>query len=154
MTVHETPQMEIVAYRPDMLDALGGIWHRAWTRAVPDIAAGVSEAELRGRVEAETAGRWECLVALVDGRPAGFAGLVPEKSQLDQLMVDVPWQGHGVGSVLLDAAKRRFPEGMWLRSAMVNLPAHRFYEARGFRRSETIRHETRGFEIGIFRWAP
>lgn len=146
--------MDIQPYRPEYLDALGGIWHRAWTTAVPDIADGVTEAELRGRIERETATRWDCLVALIDGTPAGFAGLVRDAGQLDQLMVDLPWQGYGVGSVLLDAAKARFPDGLWLRSAMVNVPAHRFYERRGFVRTETIRHETRGFPIGIFRWRP
>src|SRR3546814_11068711 len=85
--------MEIIDYRPEFLDALAGLWHRSWTRAVPDIAAGMTVEELRARIERETAGRWEAMVALDRGTPAGFAGLVTADGQLDQPMVDVPWPG-------------------------------------------------------------
>ena len=51
---------------------------------------------------------------------------------LDYLYVLPQWQGHGLGSALLDHAKARSPDRLLLWTFQRNLNARAFYEARGF----------------------
>lgn len=51
---------------------------------------------------------------------------------LDQLYVDPARSGAGVGSQLLDCAKRERPQGLRLWTFESNVRARRFYERRGF----------------------
>ena len=73
----------------------------------------------------------EIVVAEADGKLAGFLGM--DGCCLDRLYIVPAAQGQGVGSQLLDAAKRRCPEGLELFTHQKNARARRFYEARGFR---------------------
>lgn len=51
---------------------------------------------------------------------------------IDQLYVDPPHQGQGVGTALLDFAKHRCPAGLSLFTHQRNERARAFYERRGF----------------------
>jgi len=51
---------------------------------------------------------------------------------LDQLYVDPPWQGRGIGTRLLDRAKELSPRGITLYTHQRNERARAFYERRGF----------------------
>ncbi len=52
---------------------------------------------------------------------------------LEQLYVLPDWQGRGVGSALVEHAKRLQPSGLQLWVFASNKPAIAFYEPRGFR---------------------
>ena len=52
--------------------------------------------------------------------------------QLDQLYLAPGWAGRGIGSRLVDLAKRRRPDGLDLFTFQVNANARRFYERHGF----------------------
>jgi len=76
----------------------------------------------------------EVLVAERAGVLAGFAAI--GAATLEHLYVHPNHQGAGVGTELLDEAKRRRPEGLELWAFQRNERARSFYEARGFRLAE------------------
>ena len=65
-----------------------------------------------------------------DGRLSGI--LVLDGPWVDQLYVEVSLTGRGIGSQLLDFAKRARPDGLQLWTFASNLGAQRFYERHGF----------------------
>lgn len=71
----------------------------------------------------------ETYVAEVDGALVGFLAL--EGDLLGHLYVLPEWQGVGVGSRLLEHAKRRRPDGFRLYVFQRNTRARTFYERRG-----------------------
>ncbi|CAM4427872.1 putative N-acetyltransferase YjaB [Mycobacterium basiliense] len=68
-------------------------------------------------------------VALVDGRPVGFAGVTADK--LEMLFVDDDFRGKGIGTVLLNAARQRDPH-LLVDVNEQNTQAVDFYRRRGF----------------------
>ena len=71
----------------------------------------------------------ELTVAEVDGRPVGFSGIADDR--LEMLFVAQDARGHGVGTVLLDAALVRIPR-LLVDVNEQNEQAVGFYEHRGF----------------------
>jgi putative acetyltransferase len=68
-----------------------------------------------------------------DGPPLGFAMIEPERRWLEQLAVVPDAFGCGVGTVLLEAAKRLSPDGLGLRVNQDNPRAVAFYRRAGLR---------------------
>jgi GNAT superfamily N-acetyltransferase len=58
--------------------------------------------------------------------------LVLDGGWIDQLYVDPGLLGHGIGSRLLEVAKRERPEGLLLWTFVANSGAQRFYARHGF----------------------
>lgn len=73
----------------------------------------------------------EVWFAVEDERVLGLLGLQPP-DRLEQLYVVPEAQGQGVGTALLDLAKRLRPRGLQLWAFESNTAAHRFYERHGF----------------------
>jgi ribosomal protein S18 acetylase RimI-like enzyme len=61
----------------------------------------------------------------------GFASV--QSDVLEHLYVSPQLQSHGLGTLLLDAAKEESPRGLRLHVFQRNLSARRFYEQRGFK---------------------
>ncbi len=57
--------------------------------------------------------------------------LALESDTLENLYVDVGWQGRGIGQMLLDLAKALRPHGFTLATFEANRGARRFYEREG-----------------------
>jgi GNAT superfamily N-acetyltransferase len=72
----------------------------------------------------------ETWVATLDGAVVAMAVVRP--GDLDQLYVAPHAQGHGIGSALVDHAKRLSPTGLGLYTFQVNERARRFYGHHGF----------------------
>lgn len=63
------------------------------------------------------------------------------------------WQGHGLGSALLDKAKALSPDRLVLRTFQRNLNARAFYEARGFRAIKRTKGENEEGEPDVlYEW--
>lgn len=72
----------------------------------------------------------ETWVAELDGQVAAYARFT--RTWLDDLYVHPAHQGQGIGGALLDLALSLRPDGLGLWVFATNLPAQRFYAARGF----------------------
>ena len=55
-----------------------------------------------------------------------------EGDWIEQLYVEPTWVGRGVGTELIEVAKRCRPQGLQLWTFQSNQRAHRFYERHGF----------------------
>ena len=118
--------------RPSDARAAADLWLRAREAAVPAIPPPVHDADevrdyFAGRVVAEC----ELWVAEED-RGAPVAILVLDGEWVDQLYVDPLATGRGIGSALLDHAKRERPAGLKLWTFQSNADAQRFYLRHGF----------------------
>ncbi|SDJ20444.1 Acetyltransferase (GNAT) family protein [Frankineae bacterium MT45] len=76
-------------------------------------------------------GRRETWLVGAPDEPAGF--LVLDGDEIDWLFVAPEHQGQGVGSSLLDLARRERPDGLALWVFVSNDAARGFYERHGFR---------------------
>jgi ribosomal protein S18 acetylase RimI-like enzyme len=70
-------------------------------------------------------------VAFLDGRMVGFVAASP--SSIAQLHVRVGYHRRGIGTRLLDWAKRQSGGSLWLYTFERNAGARAFYERHGFR---------------------
>ena len=129
------------------------LWFESWRSTGLAVAQQASEPAMRARFARELASGWSVHVACDDtGCVVGFLALKLDTGCLDQIFVSPSAQGQGVGFALLDFAKQRLPEGIWLRTAVDNVRAFRFYERSGFRPGETNIHPTLGHRTIIYRW--
>ena len=139
-------------------------------RAVPEDAARLARIHLDARIEAMpptihpehevvawVAGnieRDEVWVADVDGRPAAYSRLT--EGWLDDLYVDPAYARQGLGSVLLELAKSRQPEGFGLWVFEMNAPARAFYARHGLvevERTDGSENEEKEPDIRV-EWRP
>jgi ribosomal protein S18 acetylase RimI-like enzyme len=81
--------------------------------------------------------RQDVVVAEEDGRIVGFVAIsrddVAHGDMVEHLYVHPERQRRGIGSALLEQAKRRMPAGFRLWVFQQNDPARRFYERHGLR---------------------
>jgi ribosomal protein S18 acetylase RimI-like enzyme len=138
-------------YREADHPATARLWLASWHSTGLAVAHLATESLLLDRIPRELAAGWDAHLAWENGEPVGFLALKPASSCLDQLFVAPQAQGRGVGRMLLDFAKDRLPNGLWLRTAADNVRACRFYERNGLRRGETQTHPTLGHQTVIYR---
>jgi ribosomal protein S18 acetylase RimI-like enzyme len=84
------------------------------------------------------------------------AFIVLTEDELMYLYIDVGWTGRGIGSELLDHAKRRRPAGFTLWTFQQNEGARRFYERHGLAPiefTEGERNEERTADVR-YAWKP
>jgi GNAT superfamily N-acetyltransferase len=75
----------------------------------------------------------DCELWVAEETPHALAGiLVLDGEAVDHLYVDPERTGHGIGSALLDVAKRERSHGLELWTFQTNTGAQRFYERHGF----------------------
>jgi GNAT superfamily N-acetyltransferase len=112
--------------------AAADLYLRAREAALGAIPPGVHDADdVRGYFASHIVGECELWVAVDEG--GALAGiLVLDGDWVDQLYVDPPRTGHGIGSSLLDVAKRERPHGLKLWTFQSNGGAQRFYLRHGF----------------------
>jgi GNAT superfamily N-acetyltransferase len=114
------------------------------------IPAGVHDDEdVRGYFASHIVEDCELWVAHDDG--GALTGiLVLEDDWVEQLYVEAGLTGHGIGSRLLEVAKRERPRGLRLWTFATNTGAQRFYERHGFievRRTDGRDNEERAPDI-------
>jgi ribosomal protein S18 acetylase RimI-like enzyme len=69
-------------------------------------------------------------IAEIDHRPAAFMAM--ENEFIDQLYVHPNYQRSGIGKALLEFARSRYPQHLWLYTLQSNVNAQAFYEKNGF----------------------
>jgi len=113
-----------------------------------------TDEECRGWLAEEVAPRMETWVAEIGGRVVAM--MVLDDAGIGHLYVDPPWHRRGIGSRLMELAKRRRPGGLELFTFQVNHRARRFYEWHGF--VVAMLGDGSGNEEGhpdvLYRWRP
>ncbi len=87
---------------------------------------------------------------VAESGPTMVGLLVLDGEWIDQLYVDPAYLGRGIGSRLLELAKRERPGRLRLWTFVSNEPAQRFYERHGFvevERTDGLHNEERSPDI-------
>ncbi|MFC9700552.1 GNAT family N-acetyltransferase [Streptomyces sp. NPDC056943] len=134
--------------------AVADVWLRSYTAALPSVRRAHTDDEVRYWLREIVVPNQETWVATADGTVVAM--MVLDGEDLDQLYVDPPWRGHGIGDRLVEVAKERRAAGLTLWTFQVNAPACRFYERHGFveaERTDGERNEEREPDIRYV-WRP
>jgi GNAT superfamily N-acetyltransferase len=112
-------------------DSVADLYLASFRHAYPDWPPVHTEDEVRGWIAGHLIPEAETWVAVEpDGSIVGLMALDGE--DVDQLYLRPDRLGRGIGSRLIELAKRRRPQGLALYTFQVNLGARRFYERHGF----------------------
>lgn len=133
--------------------AMAELWLRSFTTALPSVRRAHTDDEVRKWFQSVVVPHREAWVAVAQNTVVGL--LVLGDAELEQLYLDPPWRGRGLGDRLVGLAKQRRPDGLELRTFQVNGPARRFYERHGFVAAEfTDGRDNEEHEPDIrYRWA-
>jgi len=147
---------EAVEYRQAVekdFDAIAHVWREGARSALGPAPEPPSVDELRARIDGELASGWVLTVAVRSGSVVGFLALKPGLHVLDQLFVLPSDHGRGIGTALLDRAKREMPGGFRLRTAAANEKARRFYVRSGLSFIEEGIHPKNGTAVCHYGWS-
>ncbi|MBV8683301.1 MAG: GNAT family N-acetyltransferase [Caulobacteraceae bacterium] len=136
--------------RPDEIDAIALVW---WRSSV-SVAAGSEHPTSGALAERLAREPWVVTVAERGGEPVALLAIDMDRRWLRQLFVDPPAHGLGVGSALLEEAKRQMPDGFHLHTNAENVRARRFYDARGLRLVGEAPHPQWGQLQARYEWTP
>ncbi|MCP2258934.1 Ribosomal protein S18 acetylase RimI [Streptoalloteichus tenebrarius] len=125
-----TPPFRLRPAEPTDADALTAVFLRARAEAMPYLARPHTDAETAAWMSGCVVPTHEVRVAEVDGAVVGFAAVLGE--ELAHLYVDPTAQGRGVGTALLNWAKRGRAR-LELFVFQRNERARDFYHGHGFR---------------------
>jgi GNAT superfamily N-acetyltransferase len=114
--------------RPEEARTIADVWLRSRYASIPAIPPPVhTDDEVREWFASILVSDREVWVIAPGERPVAL--LVLEGEWINQLYVDPPWTGRGLGSMLVDLAKERHPERLDLRTFQSNTAARRFTSA-------------------------
>jgi putative acetyltransferase len=138
-------------YRVTDEDAAIALWQRSWRDAYPSIDFAARVPWWRARWRDELVPNAAIIVAELDGLIAGFV-TIDASGYLDQLVVDSRHWGSGIALSLVDAAKRRAPDGIRLLVNKDNGRAIRFYQRCGFEEAGEDVNPTSGRPVLKMAW--
>ena len=127
--------MTIRRYRHADREHCATLWVATWTATLPEVDFQAWRpwiTDLLDRFAEHDSAVTLCAVAATDD-PVGFVMLEPADEYLEQIAIAPEQRGAGVGTRLLDEAKRLSPARLALRVNQDNPRAARFYAREGFR---------------------
>jgi len=137
--------VKIRSYQSDDLENIVQLWYGTWHKTFPHLQHPRSYAGWKQKFY-ELVKDGDIFVAEVENQIAGFAVILIKEQCLSQLFIDESYQGLGIGSTLINIAKRLCPQGLNLYTLQENLKARAFYEKHGFK--------VRTFSINEFNGQP
>jgi ribosomal protein S18 acetylase RimI-like enzyme len=119
-------------YRDDDFDAVTILWRIASEKNLPDLQrqTGHFFYEDRAYFRDHILPSNDVWVVEKDGRPVAFMAM--HDDFIDHLYIDADHQRCGIGQALLNLARERSPEHVWLYTLQANINARAFYEKNGF----------------------
>ncbi len=120
--------------RPADADALAELYLRSRRHALPTVPSPHEDDDVRRWLAEVLLLHTETWLAELAGFPVGL--MARDGEWLEQLYLDPPWTGRGIGTLLLDQAKALSPAGLQLWTFQVNDGARRFYARHGFVEAE------------------
>lgn len=146
--------MNLRPYTATDEDAAIELWRRTWAQHYPHIDFDARVGWWRERWRNELVPAAEIVVAEVDGGLAGFVTVDPKTQYLDQIVVAPELWGSGLATVLLNEAKRRSPNGLFLLVNKDNARAIAFYAKHGFAYDGDDKNPVSGIAVNRMRWRP
>jgi putative acetyltransferase len=132
----KTTRFALRDYAPADEDEAIALWLRSWTAAYPAIDFDARLGWWRKRWHDELVPNTRIVVAGIgisfQRMMVGFVTLDPATGYIDQIVVAPEFWGSGIGTLLIEDAKRRSPQGLELDVNTDNIRAIRFYESKGF----------------------
>ena len=128
------------------------IWHSS--AGLPDVGPPrmPSYDDLRTWVDDEVMADCEVVVAQGEAGLIGFVAIKPEARYLAELFVCPHHLGSGIGTALLDQAKRTMADGFTLFTTSANARARRFYEREGLVLDHEGPHPRWSHPVSHYRW--
>jgi ribosomal protein S18 acetylase RimI-like enzyme len=119
-------------YRPQDFDPVTILWRLAREKSIPEFQRqkGHFFYEDREYFREKILQRDKVWVAEAEGCPVAFMAM--ENDFVDQLYVHPDHWRQGIGEALLNFAKSRYPQHLWLYTLQINVAARAFYEKHGF----------------------
>lgn len=146
--------MNLRPYAATDEDAAIELWRRTWAQHYPHIDFDARVGWWRERWRNELVPAAEIVVAEVDGGLAGFVTVDPKTQYLDQIVVAPELWGSGLATALLNEAKRRSPNGLFLLVNKDNDRAIAFYAKHGFAYDGDDKNPVSGIAVNRMRWRP
>jgi GNAT superfamily N-acetyltransferase len=143
---------EIRAARGDEYDEIARVWMESWVSTGLDMASNSLLEKLRARVRWEIEGGWTLYVADDEGTIAAMLALHLPNKNLDQIFVAPGYQGRSLGRKLLAFTRTQLPDEIWLRCALKNEKAWRWYEREGFVFEREAISSENGLTMKCYRW--
>lgn len=146
--------MPVRRARAEEAGEVAGVWLRSRAASVPEIPPPVhAEDEVRGWFRDVVLPERD--VWVVDEGDVVVAVLVLDGEWIDQLYVEPGHTGCGIGSQLVDLAKRQRPSMLKLWTFEANVRAQRFYEHHGFVvTGSTAGENEEGIPDVRYEWSP
>lgn len=146
--------MEIRRALPGEARSLAELWLRSRAASFPSIPPTIhTDDEVHEWFEEIVLRTSEVWVAESTDRTVGL--MVLDKEWIDQLYVDPASTRVGIGSALLEHAKRERPNGLKLWTFQSNVDARRFYEDHGFVAVATTSGDNEEREPDVcYEWRP
>ncbi len=118
----------------DDADQVAEVFLRSRKELVPFAPLAHSDEEVRAWVPRGLISAGRTTVAVVDGAVVGFISVstAEDCSWIAQLYLHPAWIGRGIGTRLLELARRELPPPIRLYTFQANERARAFYERRGF----------------------
>jgi len=119
-------------YRSEDFDAVTILWRISREKSIPEfqLEKGHFFFEDRDYFQKQIIKNNQIWVVVSQNYPVGFMAM--NNDFVDQLYIDPDHQRRGIGRSLLDLARERSPEHVWLYTLQVNASARAFYEKNGF----------------------
>ena len=119
-------------YRPEDFDAVTILWRIAREKSLPEFqrAKGHFFYEDRDYFRDHVLKENHVFVVEIDEHPVAFMAM--HDDFIDHLYVHPDYQSRGIGKDLLNFARQRSPEHIWLYTLQINRTARAFYEKNGF----------------------
>jgi len=119
-------------YRSEDFDAVTILWRISREKSIPEfqLEKGHFFFEDRDYFQKQIIKNNQIWVVVSQNYPVGFMAM--NNDFVDQLYIDPDHQRRGIGQSLLNLARERSPEHVWLYTLQVNASARAFYEKNGF----------------------
>jgi len=138
--------------RPDEYDEVARVWMESWVSTGLDKASDALLEKLRARVHREVRDGWSLFVVDDDSRLAAMLAIHLPRKYLDQIFVAPEFQGRSLGRRLLAFTRTQLPDELYLRCALKNEKAWRWYEREGFVFEREDISPENGLTMKCYRW--